>query len=70
MLFVFHNSKNIIHCEWQTDVFLEPVEDLRWSSFAKIVIGLKPLTIFAKEAPSYMFDWVLYTPLASIGRKS
>ena len=28
--------------------------------------GLKPLTIFTKKAPSYMFDWLLNTALAGI----
>ena len=34
-----------------------PVKHLRWSFFAKIV------NIFAKKAPSQMFDWVLNIPL-------
>ena len=40
-----------------------PVEHLRWSAFAKIINGQKPLTAFAKKAPSWMFNWILNTPL-------
>ena len=29
----------------------------------KMVKSFKPLTILAKKAPLYMFDWVINTPL-------
>ena len=38
-------------------------EHLRWSFLAKMVNGLKPLTIFTKKGPSLMFIWVLNKPL-------
>ena len=38
-----------------------PVEHLRWSFFAKTVNSLKPLNIFAKEAPLQVLDQVLNT---------
>ena len=36
--------------------------------FAKIVNGLKTITIFAKKVPSSMFNMVLNTPLDSFQR--
>ena len=34
------------------------VEHLQWKFFAEILNGFKLLTIFAKKAPSQMFEWV------------
>ena len=42
-----------------------PVEQLRWSFFAKRVNGFQSITIAAKKAPSQMFVWVLNTPVRS-----
>ena len=51
-----------------SETYLEPVEHLRWSFFAKIVNSFKPLTNFAKKTPKIwdIFDWVLNTSLAYI----
>ena len=42
---------------WQSRI-KNIVEHLQWSFSAKIPNGVKLLTIFARKAPSRMFDWV------------
>ena len=46
-----------------------PVEHLQWSFSAEIVHGKKPLTIYANIGTSFLFGWVLNTPLISITTK-
>ena len=44
-------------------MYLEPCQRrIRWKFFLKLVKGLKPLTVFAKKTPSYIFENVLITP--------
>ena len=42
---------------------LEPIRTSTMDFFAKIVNGLKPLTIFTKKVSEQMFDWVVNMPL-------
>ena len=46
-----------------------PVEHLQWSFSAETVNGKKPLTIYASIGTSFLFGWVLNTPLISITTK-
>ena len=40
-----------------------PVEHLQWSALTKITNNTKLLAVFAKKTRSWMFAWVLNTPL-------
>ena len=52
--------ENSYFSEFFSEAYLEPSRTyLRWSFFAKIV----SVNCFRKNTPSYMFDWVLNTPL-------
>ena len=50
---VFHFTTPFIGCLQRL-----VVEHVQWKFFAEILNGFKLLTIFAKKAPSQMFEWV------------
>ena len=66
----FKVAKHIfLYLEWKggftdPEAYLESSQNLWWSFFAKIVNDFSALNYFCKKA-SWMFDWVLNTPLRS-----
>ena len=68
---VISKLQSIFSCIWEwkrgftdPEAYLESSQNLWWSFFAKIVNEFSALNYFCKKA-SWMFDWVLNTPLRS-----
>ena len=68
LLVIIPISKINIDYGGQSKAYLEPSRTSKMELFCKNSQQLKAVNYSCKKTPSYMFDWVLNTPLAGIGR--